>query len=117
MQIGGHEPSTQLARDHMDDRASPTRDTPLPAMVLAGILSIIESVLGAKIAPEQPLMEVRIWRHSACYMSSQHAVISRDMQPKSWCMWYSLTGMCFVICWWPHASADWNWGCTHAGWT
>ena len=54
----------QLARDRMDGEASATRDTPLPATVLAGILNIIESILGAKIAPEQPLMEVRYWRQS-----------------------------------------------------
>lgn len=81
MQIGRHEPSMQLARDRMDDGASATRDTPLPATVLAGILNIIESILGAKIAAEQPLMEVRNWRQSACYMSSQHAVRGQDMQP------------------------------------
>ena len=53
------EPSVQLARDRIDDGAAATRDAPLPATVLAGVLSIIEGVLGTKIAPEQPLMEVQ----------------------------------------------------------
>ena len=60
MQVDRHEPIMHLARDRMVDGASATRDAPLPATVLADILSIVEGVLGAKIDPEQPLMEVRI---------------------------------------------------------
>ena len=60
MQIDRHEPNMQMAKSRIDNGTSATRDAPLPATVLAGILSIIESVLGTKIAPEQPLMEVQI---------------------------------------------------------
>ena len=60
MQTDRHEPNLQLAKDRIDKGTSATRDAPLPATALAGILSIIESVLGAKIAPEQSLMEVQI---------------------------------------------------------
>ena len=62
IQIDEHEPSIQLARDCMNDGASATQDVPLPAAVLAGVLSTIEGVLGARIDSEQPLMEVRIGR-------------------------------------------------------
>lgn len=60
MQIDGHEPSLQPARDHVDAGAPAIQDAPLSASVLAGTLSIIKGVLGAAIGPEQPLMEVRI---------------------------------------------------------
>lgn len=106
MQSDDDEPSMQLARDRVNDRASATRDAPLPATVLAGVLSIIEGVMGAKIDPEQPLMEVWIGSllSALCPPSTQSSV--KICSPDYGTCGFSCTNVWAAFCWAPNDSTD-----------